>query len=93
MFTSGKDSHEEKKSCGFSHLGGVGAQPLFFGLDPIAAAVSAITHLLAIIFKLTFLQAKIRFILLILYKYTLYRLKLKINTNKQSNCEFFCFAM
>ena len=36
------------------------------------------------------MQAKVKFILLILYKYTLYRLKLKINANKQTNFDL-CF--
>ena len=63
---------------------------LSLGLGQLMRLFPSLTHLLAIIINLILLQAKVKFILLILYKYTLYRLKPKININKQTNFDF-CF--
>ena len=64
---------------------------LSLDLSQLMRLFPSLTHLLAIIVNLILLQAKVKFILLILYKYTLYRLKPKININKQTNFDF-CFS-
>ena len=63
---------------------------LSLDLSQLMRLFPTLTHLLAIIVNLILLQAKVKFILLILYKYTIYRLKLKININKKTNLDF-CF--